>query len=264
MNSWKLTRCCLCRIQYGFQGFVFRAPNYKTGSFRAPNYKTESKNRCQHNTLYKTVSILTELDHSVTKLDHSWTLITNYKTGSQIWIIVMLDSDWSAAEPRGVNAGSILIGRTVSHDLKILIDQKVHGFTWLHVDWMGRTLVNCDQEQTCVPTGTCNPTVTNFSCPVTIFFLWNGAPVPNYRHQNVTSDNAKYFPIVLIFLLFHYPVNGHVLWLSWTSERQSMTTGCIGRKIENNTRNSKLINRKFTYFLFVKNWQIENSCMRLN
>ena len=64
----------------------------------------------------------------------------------------MLDSDWSAAaprqnvyarfwlvgiEPRGVSAGSILIGRTVSYDCKILIDQKVHGFTWPHVDWLG-------------------------------------------------------------------------------------------------------------------------------
>ena len=28
----------------------------------------------------------------------------NYKTGSQNWISLMIDSDWSAAEPRGVSA----------------------------------------------------------------------------------------------------------------------------------------------------------------
>ena len=39
----------------------------------------------------------------------------------------MLDSDWSAVEPRGVSAGSILIGRTVSYDCKLLIGQ---GTNW--------------------------------------------------------------------------------------------------------------------------------------
>ena len=58
-------------------------------------------------------SILTKPDHSVTKSDHFITL--NYKTGSQKWIILMLDSDWSAAEPRGVRSGNILIGWAVSH-----------------------------------------------------------------------------------------------------------------------------------------------------
>ena len=47
----------------------------------------------------------------------------------EISIIIMLDSDWSVTEPRRVSAGSILIGRTISHDCKILIGQKVHGFT---------------------------------------------------------------------------------------------------------------------------------------